>query len=199
MRTNHLGPKSVVFLTIFFLLSGFFTVSAQAVFNANNGNINFLAANKVHKVGTNGSSVGNVTLYTNVITIGGQRIDCIVRTIGLTNGSFTLPQSPAANTIPFDYSSPTGSGLSANLDRFFSPMLTFNNGGGSAKFKFEFILGNSYNNTTNKGNPVIIQNITLNTYDIDGNGGATSNQYNEFGGFSSVTLSASPITKILYT
>jgi hypothetical protein len=199
MRTNHLGPKSVVFLTIFFLLSGFFTVSAQAVFNANNGNINFLAANKVHKVGTNGSSVGNVTLYTNVITIGGQRIDCIVRTIGLTNGSFTLPQSPAANTIPFDYSSPTGSGLSANLDRFFSPMLTFNNGGGSAKFKFEFILGNSYNNTTNKGNPVIIQNITLNTYDIDGNGGATSNQYNEFGGFSSVTLSASPITKILYS
>ena len=199
MRTNHLGPKSVVFLTIFFLLSGFFTVSAQAVFNANNGNINFLAANKVHKVGTNGSSVGNVTVYTNVITIGGQRIDCIVRTIGLTNGSFTLPQSPAANTIPFDYSSPTGSGLSANLDRFFSPMLTFNNGGGSAKFKFEFILGNSYNNTTNKGNPVIIQNITLNTYDIDGNGGATSNQYNEFGGFSSVTLSASPITKILYS
>ena len=199
MRTNHLGPKSVVFLTIFFLLSGFFTVRAQAVFNANNGNINFLAANKVHKVGTNGSSVGNVTLYTNVITIGGQRIDCIVRTIGLTNGSFTLPQSPAANTIPFDYSSPTGSGLSANLDRFFSPMLTFNNGGGSAKFKFEFILGNSYNNTTNKGNPVIIQNITLNTYDIDGNGGATSNQYNEFGGFSSVTLSASPITKILYS
>lgn len=199
MRTNHLGPKSVVFLTIFFLLSGFFTVSAQAVFNANNGNINFLAANKVHKVGTNGSSVGNVTLYTNVITIAGQRIDCIVRTIGLTNGDFTLPQSPAANTIPFDYSSPTGSGLSANLDRFFSPMLTFNNGGGSAKFKFEFILGNSYNNTTNKGNPVIIQNITLNTYDIDGNGGATSNQYNEFGGFSSVTLSASPITKILYS
>jgi hypothetical protein len=199
MRTNHLGPKSVVFLTIFFLLSGFFTVRAQAVFNANNGNINFLAANKVHKVGTNGSSVGNVTLYTNVITIAGQRIDCIVRTIGLTNGDFTLPQSPAANTIPFDYSSPTGSGLSANLDRFFSPMLTFNNGGGSAKFKFEFILGNSYNNTTNKGNPVIIQNITLNTYDIDGNGGATSNQYNEFGGFSSVTLSASPITKILYS
>jgi hypothetical protein len=200
MRTNHLDLKSVVFLTIFFLLTGYFTASAQAVFNANNGNISFLAANKTHKVGTNGSAVGNVTLYTNVITIAGQRIDCIVRTVGLTNGSFTLPQSPAANTIPFDYSSPTGSGLSANLDRYFSPMLSFNTGGGSAKFKFEFILGNTYDNATNKGTPVIIQNVLLNTYDIDGNGvTANSNQYNEFGGFSSVTLSASPVSRVIYS
>ncbi|MEY3060646.1 MAG: hypothetical protein RL000_1998, partial [Bacteroidota bacterium] len=199
MRTNHLGPKSVVFLTILFLLTGFISVRAQAVFNANNGNISFLAANKFHKVGTNGSAVGNVTLYTNVITIAGQRIDCIVRTMSLTNGSFALPAGSSGGTIAFDYSSPTGSGLSANLDRFFSPMLTFNSGGGSAKFKFEFILGDSYNNTTHKGTPVIIQNVTLNTYDIDGNDGANSNQYNEFGGFSSVTLSASPVTRISYS
>jgi hypothetical protein len=199
MKTNHLGPKSVVFLTIFLLLSSYFTASAQAVFNANNGNISFLAANKIHKVGTNGSAVGNVTLYRNVITIAGQSIDCIIRTVSLTNGGFALPSGAPGGTIPFDYSSPTGSGLSANLDRFFSPMLTFNSGGGSAKFKFEFILGNSYNNTTHKGTPVIIQNITLNTYDIDGNDGANSNQYNEFGGFSSVTLSASPATRVSYS
>lgn len=199
MKTNHLGPKSVVLLTILFLMSGFFSASAQAVFNANNANINFLAANKVHKVGTNGSAVGNVTLYTNVITIAGQRIDCIIRTVSLTNGSFALPAGAPGGTIAFDYSSPTGSGLSDNLDRFFSPMLTFNNGGGSAKFKFEFILGGSYNNSTNKGTPVIIQNIMLNTYDIDGNGGANSNQYNEFGGFSSVTLSSSPATRVSYS
>ena len=91
MKTNHLGPKSVVLLTIFILLSGFFSASAQAVFNANNGNISFLAANKIHKVGTNGSAVGNVTLYTNVITIAGQRIDCIIRTVSLTKGTFELP------------------------------------------------------------------------------------------------------------
>lgn len=199
MKTNHLGPKLVVLLTIFFMLTGFYSASAQAVFNANNANISFLAANKVHKVGTNGSGVGNVTLYTNVITIAGQRIDCIVRTVSLTNGNFSLPAGAPGGTIAFDYSSPTGSGLSDNLDRFFSPMLTFNNGGGSAKFKFEFILGNSYNNTTHKGTPVIIQNITLNTYDIDGNGGTNSNQYNEFGGFSSVTLSATPATRVSYS
>ena len=199
MRTNHLGQKSVVFLTVLFLLTGYSTARAQAVFNANNANISFLAANKIHKVGTNGSAVGNVTLYTNVITIAGQSIDCIIRTFSLTNGSFALPSGAPGGTIPFDYSSPTGSGLTDNLDRFFSPMLTFNNGGGSAKFKFEFILGNSYNNTTHKGTPVIIQNITLNTYDIDGNGGTGSNQYNEFGGFSSVTLSATPATRVSYS
>ena len=200
MKSKQLGPPTVVLLTIFFMLFGSFSAGAQAVFNANNGNFSFLAANKTHKVGTNGSGVGNVTLYTNVITIAGQRIDCVVRTVGLTNGNFTLPQSPAANTIPFDYSSPTGSGLSANLDRYFSPMLSFNSGGGSAKFKFEFILGNTYSNTTNKGTPVIIQNVLLNTYDIDGNGvAANSNQYNEFGGFSSVTLSAAPATKVSYS
>lgn len=199
MKTNHLSLKSVVLLTITCLLSSFFQVRAQAVFNANNANISFLAANKIHKVGTNGSSVGNVTLYTNVITIAGQRIDCIIRTVSLTNGSFALPSGAPGGTIPFDYSSPSGSGLSANLDRFFSPMLTFNAGGGSAKFKFEFILGNSYDNATNKGTPVIIQNVALNTYDIDGNDGANSNQYNEFGGFSSVTLSASPATRVSYS
>ena len=141
------------------MLFGSFRAGAQSVFNSNFNNISFLAANKVHKVGANGSAVGNVTLYTNVITVAAQRIDCIVRTVSLTNGSFALPSGAPGGTIPFDYSSPTGSGLTDNLDRFFSPMLTFNNGGGSAKFKFEFILGNSYNNTTHKGTPVIIQNI----------------------------------------
>jgi len=199
MKSKQLALKTVVLLTILFMLFGSFGAAAQSVFNSNFNNISFLAANKVHKVGSNGSAVGNVTLYTNVITVAAQRIDCIVRTVSLTNGSFALPSGAPAGTIPFDYSSPTGSGLTANLDRFFSPMLTFNNGGGSAKFKFEFILGNSYNNTTHKGTPVIIQNINLNTYDIDGNDGTNSNQYNEFGGFSSVTLSATPVTKVSYS
>jgi hypothetical protein len=198
MRTKHLGPKSVILLTIFILLSGFFSARAQAVFNANNGNISFLAANKIHKVGTNGSGVGNVTLYTNVITIAGQQIDCIIRTVSLTNGSFAVPSGAPSNTIAFDYST-NASTLTNNQDRFFSPMLTFNGGGGNAKFKFEFILGNSYNNTTHKGTPVVIQNVRLNTYDIDGNGTTNSNQFNEFGGFSSVTLSNSPATNVSYS
>ena len=163
----------------------------QAVFNANFGNIHFLASNIVHKVGTDGSAAGNVTLYTNVITIGGQAIDCIVRTVAITNGSFQLPGSAAGGTIPFDYSSATGTGMSANQDRFFAPTFNFNSGGGSCDFEFEFILGGSYNNSTNSGTPVVLQNVRLNTYDIDGNGSINSNQFNEFGGFSSFTVSRS--------
>lgn len=167
----------------------------QAVFNANFGNINFLAANKVHKIGTNGSAAGNVTLYTNVITIGGQAIDCVVRTSSISNGSFQLPSGFAGGTIAFDYSSATGA--TGNQDRFFSPTFNFNGGGGSCMLKFEFIRGGSYNNGTNLGTPVILQNVRLNTYDIDGNGSSNSNQFNEFGGFSSVTMGAP--TNILNT
>jgi hypothetical protein len=46
------------------------SVMAQSSFNVNARTISFLAANKVHKVGTNGSGVGNKTLYTNVIRVG---------------------------------------------------------------------------------------------------------------------------------
>ena len=157
---------------------------AQSIFNANFDNFNFLNANKEHKVGTNGSGVGNVTLYTNIITISGQQIDCIIRTISLSGGTFTLPGSAPGGTIPFDYSSATGAGMSDNQDRFFSP--TFNwSAAGSCRFRFEFILGGSYNNTTNTGTPVILENVFVNSYDIDGNGSASSNQHNEFSAFNS--------------
>ena len=193
MKTSP--SKALVALIIGVLFISLLPVNqlhAQPIFNVNFGTFQFTAANKVHKVGTNGSAAGNVTLYTNVITIAGQPIDCIVRTVSITNGSFLLPSGSAPGTIPFDYSSNVASGgsMTANLDRFFAPTVTFNNGGGNVKFKFEFILGGSYNNTTHTGSKVVLQNVRLNTYDIDGNGGATTNQYNEFGGFASVALGA---------
>jgi hypothetical protein len=187
--------KALVYLFIGVLLSSLLPVNsaiAQPIFNAGFGTFQFTAANKIHKIGTNGSAAGNVTLYTNVITIAGQPIDCIIRTVSITNGSFALPSGASAGTIPFDYATNVASGgsMTANLDRFFAPTVTFNSGGGNVKFKFEFILGGSYNNTTHTGTKVVLQNVRLNTYDIDGNGGASSNQYNEFGGFASVALGA---------
>ncbi|MFN5480114.1 MAG: T9SS type A sorting domain-containing protein [Chitinophagaceae bacterium] len=196
MKTSTIRAFLLSSASYLLLLLGSSSLQAQAVFNVNSGIVGFLAANKFHKVGTNGSAAGNVTLYTDVITVGGQRIDCIVRTVSVTNGVFELPGGAPNNTIPFDYSSATGSGLTNNQDRFFSPMLSFGNGGGNVRFRFEFILGNSYNNTTHKGTPVILKNVVLNTYDIDGNGGSNSNQYNEFGGFFTYTLSANPATKV---
>ena len=165
-----------------------FELSAQT-YNANFRTVSFLAANKSHKVGSNGSAVGDVTLYSNAITIGGQQIDCIVRTIAITNGAFALPASPASGTIAFDYSSSSGTSFSSNKDSFFSPLFSFNSGGGSCKLKFELILGGSFNNTTKSGTTVTLQNVVLNTYDIDGNGNTGSNQFNQFGGFSKTILS----------
>ncbi|WP_416437542.1 T9SS type A sorting domain-containing protein [Phnomibacter sp. MR] len=164
------------------------TLLAQP-YNATLSNINFLAANKIHKVGTDGSAAGNITLYTNVITIGAQSFDCIVRTVSISGGTFTLPGTPAANTIPFDYAGATGTGMTGNQDRFFSPTFNWNAApGGSCRFRFTFILGGSYNDLTNTGTAVTLQNVGINSYDIDGNGSASSNQFNEFNNFSSYRI-----------
>lgn len=172
--------------TILLCLS--FSSFSQTTFDANFQPIAFRNANKIHKVGTNGATAGNVTLYTNVITVGSQQIDCIVRTVSLTSGSFQLPGSPAAGTIPFDYSAVSGTGMAANNDNFFSPTFNFDAGGGNCRFRFEFILGGSFIDGTNTGTAVNLQNVFLNSYDIDGNGGAGTNQFNEYSNFSSYSL-----------
>ncbi len=161
------------------------SVTAQNVYNVNAKTISFLAANKTHKVGTNGQGIGNKTLYTNVVKVGTQNIDCIVTTLSLTGGTFTLPANAPNNTIPFDYSSTTGTGMTSNEDSFFAPTFNWNNTGGSAKFRFEFIAGGTYSNVSNTGTPVVLKNVYINTYDIDGNGGSNSNQFAAFGGFTS--------------
>lgn len=132
-----------------------------------------------NKVGT-GTAINNIVLYQNVITIGGQQIDAIVRTQELNNATVTT----------YDYTG-TSTTASNNLPSFFSPQFNFGTGGGSAVFKIQFILGGSYNNSTNTGSLVILQNVRLNTYDLDGNGTGGTNQYAEFGGFSTSEL-ASP-------
>ncbi len=132
-----------------------------------------------NKVG-NGTTLNNIVLYQNVITIGGQQIDAIVRTQELSNATIST----------YDYTA-TSANASNNLPSFFSPQFSFASGGGYAVFKVQFILGGSYNNTTNTGTLITLQNVLLNTYDLDGNGTAGTNQYAEFGGFSISEL-ASP-------
>lgn len=203
LHENNQGLLKKLFQ--FFLAAQLLIVSGslagQPVYNTTYQTISFLQANKVHKVGTNGSAVGNVTLYTNVITIGSTQIDCIVRTVALSNAAFSIPGSssgcPSGTTVAFDYGCTGGLGMSGNLDRFFSPTFNFT-AAGSAQFRFEFILGGSYNNTTNTGTPVTLQNVYLNTYDIDGNGGTNSNQFNEFGGFDSYFLSSATKIALVY-
>ncbi|PZF71777.1 T9SS type A sorting domain-containing protein [Taibaiella soli] len=129
-----------------------------------------------NKVGT-GTSVGDVVLYQNVITVSGQAMDVVVHTLSLTNGTIST----------FDKTG-TGTGYTNNDDRFFSPQFNMNSGGGSAKFSFEFIKHGTYSTTTKTGTLVNLQHVILNTYDIDGNGGNGSNQYNDFSGFTKAEL-----------
>lgn len=130
---------------------------------------------------TVGRNVGDVVLYRNIATLSGQSIDCIVKTVSVTSGtSFSAYDQAAASG---------GGNFSNNDPRFFSPQVTFpagtaSGGGGSMEFNFQFILGGTYNTATKSGLNVTLQNVKINTYDIDGNNSDYSNQYNEFGGFS---------------
>lgn len=146
-------------------------------FNVGNQNVNFggTGVTIVNKVGS-GTATGDVVLYENVITIGSQQIDGIVRTVYTD-----------ASMINFDNPSTSGASMTNNQPRFFSPQFNFS-GAGHAEFRFEFILAGTYNNSTDSGTIVNLENIVINTYDIDGNGSSGTNQYNEFGGFDSSAL-----------
>jgi hypothetical protein len=122
-----------------------------------------------------GTGAGDVVLYKNVANLSGQSIDCIVKTISVTSGT---------TFNAYDQSDLTGSNFNSNDPKFFSPQVTFPVGGGSMQFNFQFILGGSYNTATQTGTNVVLQDVRVNSYDIDGNGTANSNQHNEFGGFS---------------
>jgi len=184
LASKKMGMKKVNFLkgivacTALVILPGLASgVFAQA-YNVSYNAINFggTGVTITNKVGT-GTALNNIVLYQNVITISGQQIDAIVRTQELSNATFTT----------YDQAG-TGTGYTNNLATYFSPQFTIGTGGGYAVFKIQFILGGSYNNTTNTGTLVTLQNVRLNTYDIDGNGTTGTNQYNEFGGFSSSEL-----------
>jgi hypothetical protein len=179
----------------------------QPIYTVNYGNLNFLDANKVHKLGTRGETAGSKTLYRNVMTASnGDVIDCIITTLSITNGSFKLPLDPCPNNIPFDYkdtSNCPASSLTGNEDRFFSPTMEFNNGGGNVRFKFEFIKGGSYNDATHKGQSVILRNVMINSYDIDGTNNClfpdpNLNQFNDLSGFNAAAR-ATPGSNIFPT
>ncbi len=179
--------KSLKLTAVLLLLIGFFSLNAQT-YNVAFSTINFggTGVTITPKVGT-GTSLNNIVLYQNVITIGGQQIDAIVRTQELSNATIST----------YDYTA-TSSTASNNLPSFFSPQFNFGTGGGYAVFKIQFILGGTYNNTTNTGTLVNLQNVRLNTYDLDGNGGVGTNQYAEFGGFSVSELASSTNLTMTY-
>ncbi len=162
-----------ILVSIFLMLM--LQIHSQQIISTNFTPINFGGSGVTitPKVGT-GLNIGNIVLYQNVLSIGGQQIDAIITTTGLQNGTYS------------DYDNTSSD--QGNQQRWFSPRLSFNSGGGFVTFNIQFIEGGSYNNSTNEGVGVILADVILNTYDIDGNGGANTNQYAEFEGFDYVEI-----------
>jgi hypothetical protein len=130
---------------------------------------------------TVGTNANDLVVYHNVATLSGKSIDCIVKTVSVSSGtSFTA----------YDQNETSGQNFSSNDAKFFSPQVSFPGStstvtGGSMQFSFQFILGGTYSTVSKSGTNIVLQNVKINTYDIDGNGsGVNSNQLNEFGGFS---------------
>lgn len=139
---------------------------SQNTFNANGQSLTFSNSNEYHlnRNGntTNGRSENDQTFYQNVITIGGTQIHCVITTFGLTSGT---------SYSTYDDNTYTN---------YFSPRFNFNNSSGqTAHFVFEFYRGGTYNSsnrTYTGGTSVTLQNLYINSYDIDGNDNSNSQQ-----------------------
>ena len=172
LNSTFLSSKFKLGIVAFFLLISN-ALSAQT-YDANRQRVKFggWGVTITNKVGTTGMNEGDIVLYENVITIGGQKIDAILKNIDT---------SSVSSFIAFD-ALPTTNAITTGRDSaFYAPQLNFKTTGGFYKFNVTFIKNGTYNSTTKSGTVVKLINVVLNTYDIDGNGTSGANQYNEFG------------------
>jgi hypothetical protein len=180
--------KRIIACLALVTIPGFATQMYAQTYNVSYNAINFGGdgVTITEKVGT-GTELNDIVLYQNVINVDGQQIDAIVRTQELFNITFSAYDQEG-----------TDPSYSNNQPSYFAPQFTIGSGGGYAVFKIQFILGGSYNNTSNTGTLVTLQNVYLNTYDIDGSDITGTNQYNEFVGFGSAELSSATNIDIAY-
>ena len=112
------------------------------------------------------NAIGESYTYPNVITIGGAQIDAKVEVVGLSNatiGAFDSTSNPYSTNA------------------YFQPNLTMSAVGGYAEFAFTFLDGST---------PVTLENVYINTYDLDGSGGNPGKQFTDFSGITSFALDA---------
>jgi hypothetical protein len=148
-----------------FLLTGLLIIIstssfAQGVYDANFRPLNFNSngTNKQIRISGNSTSSGAQFLYTNVITINGQQIDCRV--------TYTSSNSQALNT--FDVGNSRTNAFEQVLDNMFVPTL---NRADESFFTFEFgeavVTTSGGTTTVTSFYPLVLQNFYLNVYDID--------------------------------
>ena len=139
------------------------------VFDAQQRQLVFSGA-VAEKSGSTGTASGDVMRFKNVIQVDGQWIDAIVTT---TTDRLSIGT----------YDSTTQPSNAPEAAAYFQPITTVTSAGGSATFKFDFVLSGS---TT----AVTLQNFVINSYDIDSSGNSkVDRQFQEFKGFSRYELS----------
>ena len=148
---------------------------------------NAMSFNNPSSITGDGRTAGNRVLFSNIITIDGQSIDAIVTTTALSGATISGFDTLSGSTTP------ALTGTPVDVDAlWFKLNTTIGAGGGDVTITFNFIKGGSYNAsnlTASKGDDVILQNVAINSYDLDGAGGSATNyQYQEFGGFASYTV-----------
>ncbi|WP_194095141.1 putative Ig domain-containing protein [Marivivens aquimaris] len=115
-----------------------------------------------------GTSLNSTRTYSNVITIGTEQVDATVTLTALSNATVSTFDSTAN---PYSET------------HFFQPNISVSSPGGYATFKFEFFDAG--------GVPVTLQNVYINTYDLDGAGASSSGrQYTDFTNIDAYALSS---------
>lgn len=151
---------------------------ANVVLNANGVTLNFNESTQTRNViaGATGSSMGraagSIVAYRGVATINSTVVDAVVETVSVTTATLT----------DFD----GGSAIAGSPQYFQSDITT--SGAGSIVYRFSFFVGGTYT-AVNTGTPVILQNVFINSYDLDASVSGNSNQYTEFSGVQAYTLS----------
>ena len=129
--------------------------------------------------GATGRNVGDVMKYAGVATIEGTVIDAVVTTVAFSGLTVQKFDEGSAVTAP-----PPGSSQSVD-DLFMTDVDAPASAPGQLTYSFAFYEGGTYTGA-GTGVPVTLANAVINTYDIDGNGGAK--QYVDFSGFQTYTV-----------
>ncbi|MEY3537993.1 MAG: hypothetical protein RL645_807, partial [Actinomycetota bacterium] len=152
--------------------------NAAVILNANGVALKFNENNQVVDViaGTTGSNrgtaAGDIVAYRNVATIGGTNVDAAVQTVSMNGATISTYDGTSAVSGANDY-------LQTNIST---------SGAGEVIYKFSFFVGGTYTGG-GSGTPVILQNVYINSYDLDRSSPGDSQQFTQFTGVQAYTLS----------
>lgn len=118
-----------------------------------------------------GRDLNDRVLYSSVVTINGTPIDALITTVSLGD---------RATIGRFD-----GGQAVANAPDLFQPDISYNVNSIDKRvtFSFRFFVGGTYNGVQDAGTVAVLQNVLVNSYDLD------STQFTEMTGFQSYLLS----------